>query len=314
MLSRTAIVLIASFFLSVLLEAQTSQNLQQDLATVMSQQAAGSYKGGTSKFKNYCKQQPQQMLDALKPYETDTSLKVRAFAFNLVNSVAKYSPDSLVRQDAIAILCSACNDNDFSIKTNAAKNLQSYKKVDFNAGSKKTLEEIFKANPVESKHIARLIGFLEMKDQISGLQQLANEPYLTNREKWEGWLALARLGDKDAIDYVMAQIKTVPVGDDLMYQFAPDLIYTRQHKPIDYLIEIMNSDKKDCTSSNPDAEGNILCGYRIMELLAPVIVDFPLKTHASGDIDTKDYKTALQTTRKWFRDKKSKYKIKTDSF
>lgn len=296
------------------LYSQNAGNLQQDLSNAMLQQAKATYKGGTSKFKNYCKQQPKQMLEALKTYETDSVVKVRSFAYSLVNFVAKNTTDSILKLEAIATLAVACGDNDYGVKTSAAKYLQNFKKAHFTVICKKTLGDIFENNPTGSKHIARLLGFLDMKDQIPALKQLANDNSLVNREKWEGWLALARMGDKEAMEYVMKMIKTVPAGDDLMYQFAPDLIYTRQHAAFDFLIEILNSDKKDCTSSNPDASGNILCGYRAMEYLAPVVEGFPLKTHASGDIDAKDYKVALQTVRQWFKQKKGKYVIKTDTF
>jgi hypothetical protein len=51
-----------------------------------------------------------------------------------------------------------------------------------------------------------------------------------------------------------------------------------------------------------------------MEYLAPVIENYPLKIRGSGDIDTKDYKEALNTVRKWFKKKNGNYEIRKDTF
>ena len=56
------------------------------------------------------------------------------------------------------------------------------------------------------------------------------------------------------------------------------------------------------------------CGYRIMEYLAPVIKDFPLKTDASGDVITKDYEHALMQVREWLKNKGEHYVIETNTF
>jgi hypothetical protein len=50
-----------------------------------------------------------------------------------------------------------------------------------------------------------------------------------------------------------------------------------------------------------------------MELLAPVIVDFPVKTDATGQLATEDYDHALQVVRKWFINN-TEYKMKEDSY
>jgi hypothetical protein len=93
----------------------------------------------------------------------------------------------------------------------------------------------------------------------------------------------------------------------------PDLLYTRQRECYDEIVAILYSDSKDCRSANPYNEKSILCGYLVMEQLAPYIEDFPLETHGSGEIKMDDYDKALDKLRKWFK-KNNSYVILDEKF
>jgi hypothetical protein len=229
-------------------------------------------------------------------------------------TIGRNATDKDIRYEALYNLTLGCSDSVEVILSNVCKYLQYFKKSDFSTNARNAVADAIKNNPAKTSKLARLAGFLEIKELLPLLKEYTNDASLTNRQKWEAWLAMARMGDNAAMDYVLGQIKTIPVNDDVMYQFAPDLVYTRQHKVFEYLIEILNSDTKNCTSSNPDNSSKMVCGFRVMEYLAPVVEGFPLKIHASGDIDAKDYNEALKMVRKWFADKKGKYVIKTEGF
>ena len=139
-----------------------------------------------------------------------------------------------------------------------------------------------------------------MTDQISTLRSLL--PSLSGRDRWTAQLALARLGDQEALATVLARAKQQPVNDDVVYELLPDLVYTRQKAAIDYLVTIVHSEEKNCQSADPEAEQRILCGYRVLELLAPVIQDFPLTVDASGDLAVRDYPKALEEARRWLKE------------
>ena len=107
---------------------------------------------------------------------------------------------------------------------------------------------------------------------------------------------------------MLAQIKQQPLNDDVVYELLPDLVYTRQKDALDYLVAIIQSDEKRCQSADPEAEQNIRCGYRVLELLAPVIADFPLTLDESGDLAVSDYPQALEEARRWLTEHED-YKI-----
>jgi hypothetical protein len=121
------------------------------------------------------------------------------------------------------------------------------------------------------------------------------------------------MDDAPALKDLMQRVSKLPVNDDVVYKLFPDLIYTRQKESIDYMIEALNSDVKTCFTADAEKEVEILCGYRIMEQLAPVIADYPFNLDESGDLQTDDYPSALLTVRNWFRTHKN-YTILTDHF
>ena len=56
------------------------------------------------------------------------------------------------------------------------------------------------------------------------------------------------------------------------------------------------------------------CAYRVMELLAPVIKDYPVAVGVDGGVVSENYPQALETTRAWFKQQNGKYEILRDAF
>ena len=71
--------------------------------------------------------------------------------------------------------------------------------------------------------------------------------------------------------------------------------------------------KKLCQSPNPDLSEKIPCAYRIIELLAPVIENFPIKVDPAIGLESDNYPKTLQTVRNWFKNNNN-YKIKKDKY
>jgi hypothetical protein len=133
-----------------------------------------------------------------------------------------------------------------------------------------------------------LITFLQTNNKLSA------------QIKWSTHLALARLGEPNAVSYVVQRTRKLGMNDDVVYELFPGLVYTRQRQAFEYMMETIKSDDKKCMSADPENPEPINCAFRVLELLAPVIKDFPLKIDASGDLEVTDYAIALQLARKWF--------------
>lgn len=148
------------------------------------------------------------------------------------------------------------------------------------------LLEAGKTNRTE--FIDPLISFLQANNKLS--------PQI----KWSAHLALARLGEPNAVNYVVQRIRKLGVNDDVVYELFPSLIYTRQREAFEYVIQIIKSDEKNCKSADPENSEPVNCAYRIIEFLAPAVKDFPLQVDSSGDLKVDNYSIALHQAREWF--------------
>jgi len=239
-------------------------------------------------------------LEKLLPFETDSNDVVRTAAYHLVKTIGVASTAPAIRSKAIQQLVSGLKDADQHNSVIACEHLKDFSKNDFSDVSRERITELFRSSENYFPEFIRLIGFLEAQKNTSNLQSLS-QPGNDTRIRWASLLALSRMGDASATADILKRVKKAGVNDDVVYDIFPDLIYTRNKDVFAYLLEILNSDEKNCESADTERGGKIPCAYRVMEMLAPVIKDYPLTLDASGDIKTKDYAAALKTVRDWFR-------------
>jgi len=82
----------------------------------------------------------------------------------------------------------------------------------------------------------------------------------------------------------MERVERQPVNDDLVYEIVPYLVYTRRQEAFKFLERIIQSNESTYLSANADNEENILCGYRVLEYIAPVMINFPLPVDEFGEL------------------------------
>jgi len=240
-------------------------------------------------------------LAGIKTWYNDTLKDIRSRAVTISARMGLKTQEPAFRQEAVKMLVQACDDKDIALAGSAINYLTHFNRRDFVKDTRDSVGTLLKKQLPQFEKLIRLAGFLELKDQEQFLENLLNEKSLSTKLQWSIHLALARMGSSNSIKAILALAKGYPVDDNMVYYVFPDLVYTRQKQVYNYLLEILYNDKKSCTSPNPNYAGHILCGYRVMESLAKVVKDYPLKTSKSGDIITDDYDKALQTTREWFK-------------
>jgi len=191
--------------------------------------------------------------------------------------------------------------------------LTNYFQADFTLVAKDSVRNLFKKRTPHFDQLLKLVGFLSLTDLTEEVRLFTKPGAGSQSIRWSALVSLTRMGDFDAANEMMRRVKKLPVNDDIIYKLFPDLAYSRNPEAINYMIEGMRSDEKNCLSADAEKEEPIPCGYRIMEQLAPVIENYPLTLDASGDIKTKDYVAALKTVREWFV-KHPDFKIRQDNF
>jgi len=276
-----------------------------------------SYKQGTANvreittIKTYS---PAEIAIEVQPFLYDSIVENRAAAYRLLYLCSVGIKDNKLLIPFILFFIEGCKDQDSGIAGNCISYLENIPASAFDAESKNALANVFRGKTSHYEKLIRLCGYVNIPDLTYDFQQMLTEKtYPDKRSAWAIHLAMARMGDTGQIANCLRKIKNMPVNDDVVYDLLPDLIYIRQKIAFDYLFTVISSDEKNCHSSNPNSEKAILCGYRMMEMMAPYINDYPLKMGASGDIAVKNYDEALKTLRDWIS-KHHDYSLKTDIY
>lgn len=298
---------ILSIFLLTISIFAHAQDVSKLLSTYFDEVRSGKYPSMPKHFS-----QPEyadKLLKAISVYEADTSARVRSKAYSIIRLAGTKSTVASVREQAVGKLVKGIQDKDVANVGTVLTYLTEFKKRDFNKTSLDNIKARFTEKPPHFSQLIRLVGFLDLTDLKDNIRTYST-PGNSRGDRWSAILALSRMGDGVAIDDMMSRVKKLPVNDNVVMELFPDLIYTRQKVALDYLVEVMRSDENNCLTPGED-ERPVVCGYRIMEQLAPVVEGYPLELDESGDIKTKDYKEALITVRAWF-DNNRNYSIKKE--
>jgi len=250
------------------------------------------------------------LIKKLTPFYKDTISGIRQKAYYLTYKKASRSDE--LHASAISILINGCSDNDGGI---IGQNLVYLKTFSLNDFDEKSIEQIKQKltnhRVPHYKDFVLLAGFVGTGKDI--LYQKLLDQNVSGKVKWYVSLALARMGNAEQITNCLSKVKELPVNEDLLDNVIPDLIYMRQKEALDYCISILNSDEKLCHSLNPDNYESMNCGYRILEILVPIIVDIPVSLDATGNLNSNNLESLLTTVRQWMVSH-HQYQIKKDFF
>ena len=291
-----------------------SQSISKDFTQTIAQIRKGKYFDGTTPFKKYMNSSSGQLIKESERYLSDSLVPIRNFAYELINASGKRNADISIRQKVVLDLLRGSNDNFPGIVDVTSKYLKQYQQKDFNAAAIDSIKSIIHRGNKYIEHIILVAGYINIPDLKADLKTIIANPHQKDKTKWAAHLALSRMGEESETSYCIQLMQSRNLDNAIVYNMTPGLIYTHQKMAYDYLITLLNSNEKNCISPNPDNGVKILCAYRIMEFLAPVIIDFPLKTDRDvNQIKTDNYDTALETARAWFKIHMSDYMIKKDS-
>lgn len=234
------------------------------------------------------------------------------FLFLVSNPVFSFSAPSVKTPDSLGIDASITQLITQPTKQNTTlKTLKKFAVKDFSEDHKNKISKSF-ANPDDvSKSLILFFGFLNIKNKLIALSAhyKRDKSYLQHIN-----LALVRAGDPQKTEILYRNLLKLSINDDFVYEVLPLLIYTKQIKIYDWLLNVILSDDKNCHPADAEIPGNINCAYRIMEALAPNIIDFPIKTDKWGDLKTDNYSKTLKIVREWIEINQGNYKINTQTY
>jgi hypothetical protein len=230
-------------------------------------------------------------------YTNDTLPNVRYLAFEYIALLGQKSNEVNTRKNAILTLLAGTKDGYIPVVTLAWEQLLKFGQGDFVGAPTDYFINYPPSITLKPELWAKTIGFLQLKSKEGDLISLINSD-IPKKAKWKVHLSLSRLGNSKSTEYLLDQIKKIPINDEWINSLLPDLVYTRSKLVFNFLFQIIQSKEDNCMSQNPDSESNIPCGYRVVEAIAPTIKSFPAKVDPSGDL-IGNCSVVLKETREW---------------
>ncbi|MEX0966022.1 MAG: hypothetical protein WD077_02195 [Bacteroidia bacterium] len=257
------------------------------------------------------KSPPAEILNALQEYAGDPDDNVRLIKTMLEIKTAREYPSENVKEEVVERLTEKLSDPLAAIWQQAAKALQQFESEDFSRTAKKNISDLLEEETPKREAIL-LAGVAQMSGEKKRLREIiadsARLDPVGRVGKWYGtftwhaFLALARLGETDAIEKVLQQAPTEPDEVIRVSRVSRDVAFIRQPGSIKYLESILDTDAR-LPTTREGSPGNLHAQYA-MELLAQSLENFPVQQKGFGYT-----KEDIETARQWM-DQQSEYAIR----
>lgn len=251
----------------------------------------------------------RETLNFLHSAVGDTDERVAVAACNIAFELSKTSSQQEIRRLGVAVLLKACMQGRAG---SALDQLTGFASSDFSPQSRADVKALLVGSRSYRADLIRLASFLQLTDMIPLLKRWS-APGNDVQIRWSAIVGLARMGDAESTREMLSIVHKLGTTDETVYNVFPDLVFSRHPDAIAFLIDALKRDDILCLPADPERDTPIPCAYRIMELLASVIEDFPVRVGPGGDLDTADYPHALQSVRRWFSETRH-YRIIRDQY
>lgn len=272
-------------------------------------------KSSSEHYKKLAEYSLDEILIGCEEYVNDSTTIVRVSVYEIVYLMGLQKDKEPEVTKAVNLLLAGCADKDPGVVYTLLNYLKYFKPSDFNVEARIKLAQMARDGSVYFTQVLRLTGSIGLSDLAYDYKEmLQQQKYNDKKTTWNIRLVLARMGDKESEAFCMNKMKKAPLNNEVVYDLFPDLTYMRTKEAFDYLLDIIKSDEKSCSSSNPDSEASIICAFIIIRLVAPYINEFPVKIDKTGDFIEKDYNKLLLTVRQWIDNNKPTYTLNTQIY
>lgn len=299
---KLSLLLILHSFL-VFSQAESVKQVNVLMAQLRSGQVITADRGKILSSANY-----KEVADALGKYTADTVLAVRYEALNLLVQSAQKSKDkAIIKKSIHAVIRNAVMNN--TINNQVLNLLKRYSTQDFENGELQEMKALLESQDNNIGNLAKIYAFAAGPLAQNDLKGLLAKPALNKNDKKDLKLALVRSGDEVYAGKMNEILKQQVVNDELIYSALPDILYTRNKEMFTWLLNAVMSDAKKCSSANNDDPAPMICAYRLIEQLAPQLLNFPVKINDKGEIESKDLTKSLVEVRDWITKNKESVEI-----
>lgn len=267
--------------------AQTTSATKTDIDKLMSE--VGNGRPLSKTVRTISRSDSSDIAAAAASYLKHQNKNVRHHAAMLVQRAAIKSTDANLRSNVTNQLIDLLDDLEALVWQHAAKGLNTFKANDFDEAADNKLRRMLR-RPDPRREVVRLVGLADLKNQMPRLRTLLIDERQyetpTSVGKWYGtvsWnarLALARMGDADAIDWVVSLVEGEPNDVIRVTVLSRDLGYVGQPKTLAALGRILNSNER-LSPTKVGRKGMPVWQYAI-DVLADTVDGFPVGHESPG--------------------------------
>lgn len=245
----------------------------------------------------------RQIFKALKPYNHDDSEKVRFAAQSLEFEIAQTTENLEINQQVVDVLSKGISDHSSLISHQAIKFLFDFEEKNFTSFAKLLITTQIKKDKDIDPNLVKLAGVAGIEALKADLRRVIQEFSMRDSApefgRWYGtvgWaanLALARLGERDAISYVIQKVGSEPDALVTVTRLLEDVAYIRQPEAVKFVEDYLYSEKRFPALFDGDEGGKI--SQQAVFQLAKMIENFPLAARSGYN------ENEIELARTWMR-------------
>ncbi len=240
------------------------------------------------------------MYDLLVPYIEKNKTKNAVDYFVVAWSLAYKSQKKDLNKKVLNLLIGGSSSNEINTREHCVLNLKRFEKELFGEEEIKKIKNLLhKPSQDQLFNLILLCGYLDLKSQkkylkqhyIGSYQPVNYKSYYESNE-WAAYLALARMGDRNSITYVIQHYRAEKDLFDKCKIISRHLDYVKRKESLEQLIEIFTGDL-EVPPEYPEIKGTP-CGQNFIYFLAKSIKNYPYP------IKRVYYPEDIEKARAWF--------------
>lgn len=250
------------------------------------------------------------IIDNIDFYLKNDNSRVRGLVYKILRKSIRKEKDLKAKQKGVSELCvNGLSDSDAGNVYVVINYLDEFEENWFDLKSRNYITSIVVQHPPHFSDLIKLVGKIELIQLIPYLELGLQDKKMNYSDIWSINLVLARWGDETKAKYCVKSVKRLGLSDEVVFRLIPDIIYINNKIIFDYLFEEIQKDDLNCLSTDPDNEVEINCAYRLIEFIAPHIIDFPIGLSGTGELNVDNYEVALESVRIWIESNKNSYQL-----
>ncbi|HMQ70732.1 MAG TPA: hypothetical protein PKC58_17280, partial [Ignavibacteria bacterium] len=220
------------------------------------------------------------MYDLLLPYIEKNKNKHSVDYYLVAWALAFKTQRWDLNKRVLNLLIDGAGSTEINTRDHCILNLKRFERVLFGKEEIRKIRNLLRSPPNQSFDLILLCGYLDLKSEKRHIKQhfIGNyRPYdyqsYYKSNEWAAYLALARMGDKNSIAYILQRYRAERDLVDKCKIISKQLDYVKRKETLSQLIEIFTGDL-EIPPEYPETKGTP-CGQNFIYFLAKSVKNYP---------------------------------------